>query len=107
MRTEAGEGAEIEDDRQMRRQDARADCTWGLPASFIEQEASGNVREEAASDQFKDRVGGEAEGAAGGGQQTCGRGLRKVEQTGDCQGHSTAGCRRETGRVCGWLRLIR
>lgn len=34
----------------------RADCPWCLPASFIEQ-ASGNVREEAASDQFKDRVG--------------------------------------------------
>lgn len=34
----------------------RADCTWCLPESFIEQ-ASGNAREEAASDQLKDRVG--------------------------------------------------
>jgi hypothetical protein len=34
----------------------RADCSWGLLASFIEQ-ASGNAREEAASDQLKDRVG--------------------------------------------------
>ncbi len=40
----------------MRRQDAPGRLHVGLPASFIEQ-ASGNVREEAASDQFKDRVG--------------------------------------------------
>ncbi|AQQ05951.1 hypothetical protein B0E33_22225 [Roseibium algicola] len=55
MRNEAGEGAEIEDDRQMRRQDAPGRLHAGFASSFIEQASGG--REEAASDQFKDRVG--------------------------------------------------